>query len=98
LVSVRPRGNPSLKLDTRADGEQWAAEVRGQIVADNRRVSGGWPGTLSEARARVARLTARLNQLNVAADEREQAARAIYESARSWWLLRQEKGRDEEDW
>lgn len=97
-MSERPtRGNSGLKLDTRADGERWAAEVRSQTVADKRRVSGGWPGTMSEARARVARLAAEASRLDAAADAREQAARALYESARNWWLLRQERGRDEDD-
>ncbi len=96
-VSARPSREATARLDTRADGEQWAAEVREQTVADNRRVSGGWPGTLSEARARVARLAARLPHLDVAATEREEAARALYDSARAWWLLRQEKGRDDDE-
>lgn len=79
------------RLEQRAkiEGERWAGEVRAQILQQRRSASGGWPGTMSEARARVTE-----QMIAFAGSEpsgaRERAARALYHSARAWWLQRQD--------
>jgi hypothetical protein len=71
-------------------GEQWARGWRDELHSTNRRVAGGWPGTMTEARARArshlgATLSRqRLGELSVT--ELEQAARATYARARATWL------------
>jgi hypothetical protein len=75
-------------------GMSWAASCRRDLLAARRAVAGGWPGTLSEARARVFELIpaderARgLAPLTTA--EREWAARAVYAAARRDWLEHEE--------
>jgi hypothetical protein len=63
------------------DGELWATETRARVATEQRLAAGGWPGTLSEARARVARLLMLTDSA-----EREHAARVLYASARTLWL------------
>jgi hypothetical protein len=79
-----------LSLDTRGFAERlgrsWAAELRAALAREKRRASGGWPGTLAEARVHVARAL-RVQGLQVAtSQESEGAARLMYASARSAWL------------
>ena len=87
----RPAG-VGLGIDTGAEGERWAAEVRSRTIEENRRATGGWPGTMTEARARVAGLAGRLAPGEF---DREEAAHAIYAGARRWWTNRQERGEEE---
>jgi len=73
-----------------AGGEVWARQARQELLSEGRRAAGGWPGTMSEARARVAQfvLPWMTSEGMVAASsaETEQAARTLYASARSTWL------------
>jgi hypothetical protein len=71
-------------------GQVWAREMRESLRKQLRRAAGGWPGTITEARARLAefvlpRLT-REAAAAVTSSDREQAARTLYASARSTWL------------
>jgi hypothetical protein len=79
-------------------GRDWASELRASILLERRRASGGWPGTLSEARARVAvSLVPWLEsngQPTVTSSQSEGAARLIYASARSAWM----ETREAEEW
>ncbi len=72
------------QLEKRAalDGELWATEMRARVADEQRLAAGGWPGTLSEARARAARLVVASKDTA----EREHAARVLYDSARALWL------------
>ena len=71
-------------------GREWANEIKASIILERRRASGGWPGTLSEARARVLvsllPWLQRNGQPTVSSQEREGAARLVYASARSAWM------------
>jgi hypothetical protein len=71
-------------------GEQWARGWRDELQSDHRRASGGWPGTIAQARVCArANLSAALTRLRLAAPsptELEQAARLTYARARSVWL------------
>jgi len=79
-------------LDTsaRALGAAWALRAREQLCAEGRRAVGGWPGTMSEARARTRRalasepLARKLGKLGN--PEIERTARATYAHARQVWL------------
>ena len=85
----------SLTENAVALGRTWAEEQRAALHREGRAASGGWPGTLREARIRVERLLqqAKLSPRSLAlvtADEREDAARAAYASARVEWCRRAE--------
>jgi hypothetical protein len=71
-------------------GEQWARGWRTELQSDHRRASGGWPGTIAQARVCArAHLSAELARLRLAAPssmELEQAARLTYARARAVWL------------
>jgi hypothetical protein len=71
-------------------GEQWARGWRDELQSDHRRASGGWPGTIAQARVCArAHLTTELARLRLAGPspaELEQAARLTYARARAVWL------------
>ena len=89
----------SALLEQRAvtGGQVWARKTRQDFHDEGRRAAGGWPGTMSEARARVAEFVlpwmARKGMVAATSAEYEQAARVLYASARSTWLAQ----RDRED-
>jgi hypothetical protein len=69
--------------------ERWASRIRSKTLQEKRRTSGGWPGTLSEARSLVAEellpgLGVECLHELVLVDQ-EQLARFLYRSARTWW-------------
>jgi hypothetical protein len=67
-------------------GRTWAEGRRQHLHLEGRPVCGGWPGTLSEARARVWQMFGGARDWHpVTEAEREQAARAVYRSARDEW-------------
>lgn len=81
----------SIEEGAAALGRRWAAGCRHDLHRDGRAASGGWPGTLSEARARVGRrlvveAKGRRSELAITDAEREVAARLAYSSARNEWL------------
>lgn len=73
-------------------GRSWAEGRRAELHREGRPASGGWPGTLREARGCVEReLPRELRGRRMAAittKEREIAARATYASARIEWRRR----------
>ena len=76
-------------------GERWANETRSRIHRERRAAAGGWPGTMSEARALVAEhllpALACEGIVTLTSVEREEAARRLYHSARALWLQCREK-------
>jgi hypothetical protein len=85
----------SLTESAVALGRTWAEEQCASLHREGRAASGGWPGTLREARIRVEQLLlqATLSPRSLAlvtADQREEAARAAYASARHEWRRRAE--------
>ena len=76
-------------------GEAWAQRSREILSAEGRRPIGGWPGTMSEARARarvhLGSETVRQQLGRVVDQEIEQAARATYARAREVWLAGAER-------
>ena len=71
-------------------GEQWARGWRDELQSDHRRASGGWPGTIAQARvcarAHLSAELARLRLTGPSPAELEQAARLTYARARAVWL------------
>ena len=62
-------------------GSVWAMDVRDALVADGRRAAGGWPGTMTEARARADGLSGKA----LAPEERHRLGRIVYAAARVAW-------------
>jgi hypothetical protein len=85
-----------LERCAQSEGLLWATEALAGIHAQMRVARGGWPGTVSEARARVAGYLlpalARQGLAGTTESERERAARCLYHSARAQWIARQEGG------
>jgi hypothetical protein len=81
-------------------GEAWARRSREILSAEGRRAIGGWPGTMSEARARtrdhLATEPVRRQLGRVGDQEIEQAARVTYARAREVWLAGAEREDDTE--
>lgn len=81
----------TIEAGATALGRTWAARCRHELQREGRAASGGWPGTLSEARARVGRRLVveqrgRRSELPITDAEREVAARLAYATARAEWL------------
>jgi hypothetical protein len=68
-------------------GERWARARIADLRAERRAPAGGWPGTLSEARAlsRAIRPFAEGSHESLTAEELELVARKAYACARSAW-------------
>ena len=63
-------------------GDAWVQHVALDLRREQRTAAGGWPGTMSEARARTsAHFRGKLTR-----EELEDAARAVYQRARGRWL------------
>lgn len=96
------QGPPGLELrktlvqqTATAAGEVWAGWWRTQLESQGRAATGGWPGTLSEARARVFdSVLPEMQKCGVhelSFDERELAAKTLYATARRRWLSHRER-------
>ncbi len=72
-------------------GRAWERELSDAVRNEGRAVSGGWPGTMSEARMRVANCL----EPELVALDRESLARDVYAAARSAWRSR--ATRDDEE-
>jgi hypothetical protein len=71
-------------------GDAWVRSWRDQLARERRRVIGGWPGTMSEARTRVRayfeRERANGPRAQLSGGDLETVARAAYGRARACWL------------
>lgn len=56
-------------------------DVRAGLVADGREAAGGWPGTMTEARARADGLS----KVALSGEERHRLGRILYAAARAAW-------------
>ena len=79
-----------LEQGAAAVGTAWARSVCDGFAEEGRVIAGGWPGTLVEARARIAaRLRGDLSQRGMKAlepEELDQAVNATYARAKQEWL------------
>jgi hypothetical protein len=76
-----------LERAAHAEGSAWASWWRVELRRQSRVLTGGWPGTLSEARVRVARrIAVELGAaFHATREELELAARDAYSVARREW-------------
>jgi hypothetical protein len=70
-------------------GEAWAMAVREVVQKDGRKAAGGWPGTLSEAKAEMAISLGPRPALGE--EETSRLVRVFYEAARDRWLRHRER-------
>lgn len=91
------RAPTALERAVDAAGQAWALDWSTALSGEGRPVSGGWPGTLSEARGRVAVCVARRvgPARRVSAEELESLARRAYAAARKTWLARADLADDD---
>jgi hypothetical protein len=68
----------------------WVEELAARLTSSGRRLEGGWPGTISEARNLLTRRLA-VGKVVLDRTDRERMARAVYDSARSSWLAMAER-------
>jgi hypothetical protein len=77
-----------------AEGVGWARELRRGLRGEGRRIAGGWPGTLSEARSRAVNGCQRaLRERGLGAlssVELDRLARRLNAAARGDWLNKAE--------
>jgi hypothetical protein len=78
---------PASGAEAKALGVAWATELQRTLRAENRRVAGGWPGTIREANFRARFL---VNQWTLAGaivnqQQRDSLAKTIYASAKATW-------------
>lgn len=84
-------------VDVAARG--WVDAFAAALVAEGRSVSGGWPGTISEARHWVSTCAAARDtqRFRATPTELEQLARRAYSLARETWLTRANGSRSHGD-
>jgi hypothetical protein len=63
----------------------WVDRVSQQLTSSGRRLEGGWPGTLSEARRLLVQSMSSPGA-DIQRGELEDLARTLYEQAKSQWL------------
>jgi hypothetical protein len=82
-----------------AIGADWARAVCQRINQEGRTIAGGWPGTIVEARARIAghlrAALARHRMEALAPEELALAANATYARAKQEWLAAERRSRIE---
>ncbi len=79
-----------LEQDPLTVGTIWARAISDHITAQGRIIAGGWPGTLVEARNRIARHLhdelAKRGMKGLEAEELQRAANSTYARAKQEWL------------
>jgi hypothetical protein len=89
-----PAGRRGREARAESAGRDWAASVRLELHSEGRRAAGGWPGTMSEARAQVARTMGPTS--SSAPDEVSRLARILYSAARESWLLHRDPASEDD--
>jgi hypothetical protein len=83
-----------------AVGESWAREWLAELGSQGRPASGGWPGTMTQARSRVRpAMLAELSRARLASaepHELDRSAHAAYSRAREVWLASARADADDE--
>jgi len=80
-----PRQREALAREVDAIGKAWAESYIDALLRDGRPITGGWPGTMSEARARVSGCARRSSSAEL---DHHALARRAYVAARARWLSR----------
>ncbi len=93
----KPNSRSTLLADaSRNVGRMWAEGWFAELRRQGRPVTGGWPGTMSEARGRIrVHVDSLLTQRawpSITYDELADATRVTYDSAKALWLGCQARG------
>lgn len=103
VVAAEPkplRAKPTRKVSAalqravQSAGETWAVDSANALRSEGRQVTGGWPGTISEARQRV-RTCALLLGSTMTSEDLEVLTRLAYETAKKVWLAHSERVSDD---
>jgi hypothetical protein len=82
-------------------GIDWARAYRDELRGQGRAAAGAWPGTISEARARVEfRLSleaSRRGWSGIADAERAELSRVVYAAAKNFWNEHRDRDDEEDD-
>jgi len=81
-----------------AEGMAWAVSSCAELRSQGRSIAGGWPGTLSQARLRVAvcmTTQGRNPGRALTSADIDWLARTVYLTAKAEWLAQSEPGCDE---
>ncbi|MCC6666371.1 MAG: hypothetical protein IT375_21640 [Polyangiaceae bacterium] len=81
-----PRLRDAIDREVDAIGRAWADSAIAAFRSEGRSITGGWPGTMSEARARVSGCGRGASRR--AEPDREALARRAYVVAKATWLRR----------
>ncbi|MGC4090036.1 MAG: hypothetical protein QM756_19580 [Polyangiaceae bacterium] len=84
----------ALQRAVQGAGEAWAVDSANALRDEGRQVTGGWPGTITEARQRV-RTCALLLGSSMNSEDLEILTRLAYETAKKVWLARSERVSDD---
>lgn len=99
FVPVGETRRAFLDVNSATVGTGWSVALRTSLKQQGRAAAGGFPGTMSEARAHVNRAlptalsTAKMPVLS--SEEREWSARVVYANARKDWLAHGDRDEDE---
>ncbi len=89
MTAERPLREVLLEQSAIATARDWTQSSRLELAREGRRADGGWPGTLSEARARAGedykRLLAKRSLKAPVHEELELVAKLTTEEARRAW-------------
>lgn len=84
---------PQLVKRANESAERWANRVFTRTREEHRRIAGGWPGTITEARGLVSEevlpRAASEHRPEIDLIDREEVVRFLYQRARSYWIRRE---------
>lgn len=89
-----PNGTDTIELDHQLVAHlagAWVERLTRQLSDAGRRLEGGWPGTLSEARSLLTLELAAPPIVDISRPRFEGMAKAIYKDAKTMWLARADK-------
>ncbi len=89
--------SPTLAGQLKVEGERWGDEVLRDVRSQQRRVRGGWPGTMGQARERLWFYVLRGRESLEFATEQALAARYLYRIARARWNAAQDHDLSDDD-
>jgi hypothetical protein len=82
-ASTKPSPAENTEANIVADALRWTLEWSARLREDGRSMTGGWPGTMSEARERVAAFT---TATHAEAGSLEKLTKLSYATAKKAWL------------
>jgi hypothetical protein len=90
----RQRATTAIERAVEAAGQAWALDWINMLRDEGRAIAGGWPGTIREARQRVAMCATGANG-SLGHEELEALTRRAYDVAAETWLARAQSVKDD---